>query len=128
MAASEVNLVQQWHTSLNEGAVDAMVALVDEAVEIVGPRGITQGADVVREWFGRANVRLIPLQYFHRGDTIVVEECGEWLSLETGEITGSQVVTTVFVVHNNLITRIARYDTLQTALTEGGLSETDKIG
>jgi hypothetical protein len=127
MTPSEITLVRQSHTSLNEGAVDAMVALVHDAVEIGGPRGVTQGAAIVRDWFGRANVRLIPLQFFHRGDTVVVEERGEWLSPDTGEITNSQVVATVFLVRDNLITRIARYDNLQITLTESSLTESDKL-
>jgi hypothetical protein len=127
MESSKVDLVRQWHTALNEGAIDAMVALVDEAVEVGGPRGMTQGAGVVRDWFGRANVHLIPLQLFHGGDTVVVEERGEWLSPDTGEITSFQIVATIFIVRDNLITRIMRYDTLETALTEAGLTEADKI-
>ena len=125
--ASALDIVQQWHSALNTGAVDAMVALVHEAVEIGGPRGTTSGADVVREWFGRANVRLHPLQFFARDNIVVVEENGEWLAPETGEVTGQQIIATVFQVRGGLITRLARYDDLETALRAGNLSRTDVV-
>jgi hypothetical protein len=124
---SALNIVARWHTALNTGQVDQMVELVHPEVEAGGPRGKTQGAAVVKEWFGRANIRLIPLRYFNRQNVVVVEEQGEWLSPETGQITGSQVVASVFVVTDGLIASILRYDNLEIALREGGLDWSDEI-
>jgi hypothetical protein len=122
-----LQLIQAWHTALNTGDVDQLVALVDPNVEIVGPRGTVSGAQVVREWFGRANVRFTPKTYFGRGDTFVVEALGEWISPETSEVTGSQMASTVFIIHNSLITYIARYDALDTALQNANLAQSDVI-
>ncbi len=116
--ASELEIVTRWHTALNAGDVDTLVALVDPQVEVGGPRGTTQGAEVIREWFGRANVRLVPLKILARPKAIIVEEQGDWLSSETGEVTNSQKVATVFEVRNQLISRIMRYADLETALKE----------
>ena len=127
MQPSALDIVRKWHAALNEGNVDELVMLVQPDVEIEGPRGVTSGVDVVREWFGRANVRMQPLRYFQRGDVVVVEQLGEWLSPETREVTSSQPVSTLFTVSNGLISRIARYDTLVTALEKAQLSESDIV-
>jgi ketosteroid isomerase-like protein len=126
--ASALDIVNTWHTALNTGDVDQLVALVDDEVEVGGARGSMRGAQVVREWFGRANVRLYPLRSFQHENRVVVEERGEWQSPDTGEVTGTQTVATHFIVDNrNHITRIMRYDDLVTALQEAGLSEIDEI-
>ncbi len=124
---SPLVIVADWHTALNDGRVERLVEMVKPDVEVGGPRGKTRGAEVVREWFGRANIRLWPLQYFARQDTVIVEEKGEWLAPETGQVTGSQTVATVFKVKDGLIAAILRYDTIETALKAGGLGWADEI-
>lgn len=123
----ELDTVLQWHTALNSGAVDPLVALVDPQVEVGGARGSSHGANIVREWFGRANVRLYVLRVFHRAHAVVVEERGEWRHPDTGEVTGTQTVATHFVVQADHISRIMRYHDLATALTQAGLSESDEV-
>ncbi len=119
-------IVQKWHDALNRGDVDRMVALVHQDVVVGGPRGKTSGIQVVRQWFGRANVRLVPLTYFGTGQTIVVEEKGEWIDPANGQVTGSQTVATLFTVEGNLITSIVRHDQVEAALSEAGLTLSDK--
>jgi len=121
-----LTIVYEWHTALNTGNVDQLVALVTSDVEVGGARGSSQGASVVRDWFGRANVQLHPLRAFHRGGQAVVEERGEWRA-PTGELTGSQTVATHFTVVNDQISRIMRYDDLATALTSAGLNQADEV-
>lgn len=123
--STAVDIVQEWHRALNAGEVDAMVALVDENVVVGGPHGTTSGAAVVREWFGRANVRLIPLTYFARGQVVVVEEEGQWMDAGTGAVTSSQGVATHFVVGDGVITSIRRHDMLDSALAEAKLTAAD---
>jgi hypothetical protein len=82
----------------------------------------------VSEWFGRANLHLLPQRWFGDGNQIVVEELGQWRSPETGEITGSQVVATLFHVNEDgLITRIIRHDVLEAALEDACLSLEDQV-
>jgi hypothetical protein len=124
---SELNIVHEWHTALNNGDADQLVALVHRDVEVGGPRGTTSGRQVVREWFGRANVHLDPRRFFNRKNTVVVEELGEWLSPDTGLVINSQIVATLFVVNDGLISSIMRYADLETALKEASLGESDKV-
>jgi hypothetical protein len=119
-------LVRQWHEALNQGDLATVMNLVHDDVVVGGPRGTASGAALVREWFGRANVRLYPLIYFANGQTVVVEQNGEWLDPASGEVTGQQRVSTHFVVAEGLITHIARYDQLEDALSEAGLTISDR--
>lgn len=124
--SSPKEIVQKWHDALNSEDVEGMVALVHHDVKIGGPRGSTSGTEIMREWFGRAHVRLYPLVYYQRQQTIVVEEQGEWRDATTGEITGSQKVATIFMVEDELITSIVRLDQIENALSEAGLTTADR--
>lgn len=121
-----LDIIYAWHTALNTGDVDRLVALVTSDVEVGGARGLSRGAQIVRDWFGRANVHLHPLRAYQRGNQVVVEERSEWHA-PTGEITGTQTVATHFVLTDNLISRIMRYDDLATALNAASLSEADEV-
>jgi len=76
--ANEVDVVLSWHEALNAGNPDALAALTDEAAEVGGPRGTGRGVALVRDWAGRAGVRLDPRRVLHRGDAVVVEEVARW--------------------------------------------------
>ena len=126
LVATPVRLVAEWHQALNGGDVERLVALTDPDVELVGPRGTTRGAALLREWVGRANLRLVPGQLFHWGNTVVVEEAAEWREGETGAPIGTATVATVFVVRGNRIVTVARHDNLATALGAAGLDASDE--
>ena len=123
----EIQIVRDWHLALNACNVDRLVGLVDQDVTIVGPRGQTQGAQVVREWFGRANLRMYPTRFFQHGSTVVVEAAAQWRDPETGTVTGNGIVGVVFEVRDGRLTHIARYDNLAAALAAASLSETDEL-
>ncbi len=126
-ARAELDLVRRWHAALNGDVSDTVTALVAPDVEVGGPRGTTRGAEVVREWFGRANIHLFPLRCFARGTTVVVEQRGEWLSEDRSAVASTQTVATVFTVSSGLITRIMRYPDLESALKAAALTETDAV-
>lgn len=74
MNAPELRVVEAWHKALNDGAVDRLVELSHPEIEIGGPRGTGQGAQLLREWVDRANIRLKLRRIFHHADTVVVEQ------------------------------------------------------
>ncbi len=122
-----LSLVQEWHAALNSGDVDRLVAVVQPDVEMGGPRGVMAGAQALREWVARANIRLHPLAIYGRGPVAVVEERGQWLAQDSGDVIGDQVVASVFEVTDGRIGRIMRYDSVANALAAAGLSEDDRI-
>lgn len=123
VVAPEVGVVAAWHEALNAGDTERLVDLSHPDVEMGGPRGPARGADVLRQWVDRANVRLVPSRYFHDGAKVVVEEGAEWRSSETGEVIGAGTVASVFVVRDERVASVSRHDGLASALSAAGLGE-----
>lgn len=122
-----IRTVQAWHQALNRQDKEALAILVKDDVKIGGPRGSVEGRHVMMEWLDRARVSFIPKRYFAKDPIVVVEALGEWHAPETDEVTGNQTVATVFVVEDNLITSISRYEHLKDAFEASGLNERDEI-
>ena len=114
----EIQTVIAWHDALNDGDVERLVALSHPEVEVGGPRGSAHGAQILREWVDRANIRLEPGRTFHEANTVVVEEGAEWQSAGPRNV---QRVASVFVVNNGLVTSVVRYPDLKSALRAANL-------
>lgn len=127
MSVTEVAVVRAWHQALNAGDLDRLAALSAEDVEVGGPRGASRGAQVLREWVGRAGIRLEPQRLFHREQTVVVEQAAEWRAAETGEVTGQQTPASVFIVRDGKVASVIRYPDLAAALAATGLGEADEV-
>lgn len=121
-----IDMIQRWHDAVNAGDVETALALLSTNVEIGGPRGSGRGADRVRDWVGRAGIRLEPAQYYHRGDATVVEQVARWNDTATGQPGEPQTVYTAFQVRDGRISRILRFDSLDDALQASGLSADDR--
>ena len=123
MNAPELRVVEAWHKALNAGEVDHLVELSHPEVEVGGPRGTGRGAQLLREWVDRANIRLKLRRIFQHADTVVVEQWAQWRSTDTGQVIGSQTVGSVFVVRDGRVTRVVRYPELADALGATNLDE-----
>ncbi len=123
MSTAELRVVEAWHEALNGGEVDRLVELSHPEVEVGGPRGTGRGAQLLREWVDRANIRLEPRRIFHHADTVVVEQWAQWRSADTGQVIGSQTVSSVFVVRDGRVTHVMRYSDLADALGATDLDE-----
>ena len=53
MMASEIQRIEVFHTALNADNVNERLSLVDEDVEVGGPRGSGRGAPLLKEWGDR---------------------------------------------------------------------------
>jgi ketosteroid isomerase-like protein len=127
VTAPEVRIVKDWHEALN-GDPDRLVELSHPDVEVGGPRGSGHGTRLLDEWVDRANISLEPRRFFHRAETVVVEEEAEWRSAETGEATGSQTAGSVFVVRDGRVARVMRYDDLAGALRAANIDGSHEVG
>ena len=114
----EIQTVIAWHDALNTGDVERLVALSHPDVEVGGPRGSAHGAQILREWVDRTNIRLEPGRTFREANTVVAEQGAEWQSAEPG---GVQGVASVFVVSDGLVTSVVRYPDLAPALRAANL-------
>lgn len=115
--------VALWHEALNSGDADRLVELSHPEIEMGGPRGPARGEAVLREWVERANVKLEPTRLFQNAERVVAEQRAEWRDGETGEVTGTRTVASVFVVRDGRVKRVSRYETLAEALGAAGLDE-----
>ena len=124
--ANSVTMVQAWLDAVNTQNIDGLIALSDPNIEIIGPRGSGYGHQLLRDWLGRAGLRLETLRVFARGDAVVVEQHGVWRSVETGDVTGERDIASRFRVDGERIVQFARYDSLSEALAEAGLTFADE--
>ena len=125
--ASQIRIVEAWHEALNSRDIDRLVSLSHKDIEIGGPRGTARGTKVLQEWVDRANIRLLPLRVFYQDDTLVVQQAAEWRSAETEEVIGSQTVASVFVVGEDQVTSVSRYDDLTNALQMANLDDSQEV-
>ena len=125
MAAEHVDIVHAWHDALNAGDIEHLVALSSNDIEVGGPRGSGHGAALLRQWFDRAGIYIEPRQFFHRGQTVVVEQYATWHAPEAGTSADPQGVASVFVVRGGRVASVTRYADLASALEASGLTEAD---
>jgi ketosteroid isomerase-like protein len=116
--AGATQTVREWHAALNSGALERLLALSTDDVEVGGPRGVGRGSQLLREWFGRAGVRMTPRRVFARGDVVVVEEGAVW----PGE-TVEQTVASAFRVRDGRVSSVVRYADVDAALAAAGIDE-----
>ncbi len=119
-------VVEAWQEAVNRQDIEGVVALSSPDIELVGPRGSGRGPQLLRDWFGLAGLRLETLRVFARGSVVVVAQRGLWRSIETGGVTGEADIAACFRVEGQRVARVARYDSLDVALAEAGLTDADE--
>jgi hypothetical protein len=124
---SPVQIVEAWQRAANEANAEQLLELSDSNIEIVGPRGIATGHEILREWLRRAGITLRTRQLYVRENTVVADQQGVWRSTETGEIVGKANVATHFQVSSGRVAYLARYDNLDEALQKAGLTLNDVV-
>lgn len=119
--------VQSWLSAANEQNIEQLLAVSDENIEIVGPRGVAMGHQILREWMGRAGLTLTSRRFFADGEAVVAAQHGVWRDADTGDIKGEADVASSFRVSNGKVIRYARFDDLASALADVGLTEANGI-
>ena len=125
---SPLAIVQAWQDAANAQDVDRLLDLSDPDIEVIGPGGSGRGHQLLRDWLGRAGLRLQTRRAFARGDAVVLAQHGVWRSVETGEVTGEAEVAARFRVNGQRVVQFARHDSLDAALAEAGLDHSDDSG
>jgi hypothetical protein len=118
-----VSVVQSWQEAANAAESDRLLSLSDEQIEIIGPRGSAYGHDILSQWLARAGLTVEAKRVFAHDDAVVVEQRGIWRNVDTGETMGEADLASSFRVENGRVKRYARFETLEAALADVGLSE-----
>ena len=126
MNRDRFEIVRAWHQAVIWGDADALVALCDDDIEIVGPRGSACGNAVLRDWLGRAGIRLEPRRWFASPTELVVEQVATWRG-QDGRVTDPEIIASSFKVENGLVRRTVRYGSLSEGITATGLTLSDEI-
>ena len=119
-------IVQAWQDAANAQDVDRLLDLSDPDIEVIGPGGSGRGHQLLRDWLGRAGLRLQTRRAFARGDAVVLAQHGVWRSIETGDVIGEAAVASRFRVAGQRVVQFARHDSLDAALAEAGLDYSDE--
>ncbi len=121
-----VAVVEAWQDAANRQDIDGLLAVSDAAIELVGPRGVGRGHQLLRDWLGRAGLQLTTLRVFARGSAVVVEQRGVWRAVDSGEAMGERTLASRFMVDGGRVTQFERYDHLDDALAGASLSYKDE--
>ncbi len=124
-----IAVVAAWHDAVNTGDATRLAAVLDDDVELLGPRGTSTGRAVVIDWLARAGITLDPRRFFGREGRVVVEQRAIWRDPETGQPGEPQTVASTFLVDvdTGRVCHIARYGDLTTALATADLDASDEI-
>jgi hypothetical protein len=124
-----IAVVAAWHDAVNAGDATRLAAVLDEDIELLGPRGASTGRATVIDWLARAGITLDPRRIFGREGRVVVEQQAIWRDPETGQSGEPQTVASTFLVDADTgrVRHIARYPDLTTALAAADLDASDEI-
>src|SRR5262249_9931828 len=121
------DVVRRWLDAANRQDADALLALSDPDIEVVGPRGSARGHQALREWLARAGLAVETRRAFSRGDVVVLAQHGVWRSPASGEVVGAADMASSFWLGGGRVVRYARYDDLAVALKQAGLELSDEV-
>lgn len=122
-----VEMAQAWTEAVNARDVDALRRVASPDVEVVGPRGVARGHEVLAQWLDRAGATFATRRLFARGSVAVLEQAGTWLSEDTGQRPSRATVAVVLREERGQIVFFARHDALGAALAATGLSAADEV-
>ena len=120
-------LVQAWQDAVNHKDVHRLLELSTPDIEVVGPRGSGYGNQLLLDWLKRAGLHLTTLRAFAHNNVVVVSQHGVWHNIGSGEVVSEADIASRFRIEGDRIAQFARYDTLDTALSDAGLSYNDEI-
>lgn len=123
MSDSSLSIALAWLDAVNARDTERLLKLSDPEIEIVGPRGMARGHQILREWMRHAWLEFETLRTVENGDAVVVRQHTIWRNVETGEVIGEHETASQFRIAGGRIAFYARHDSPEEALTAAGLEE-----
>lgn len=117
-----IRIVNAWVAAVNRGDADEAVALSTPDIEIAGPHGDARGHQALSDWLSRAGVQLETKETYVGEEAIVLHQRAIWRRAGTGEVVSEATVATRFHVTDGKVDAVSRYDYLDVALAEAGLT------
>jgi hypothetical protein len=127
MKRETVKFVEAWQDASNRQDVKRLLELSDPNIEIVGPRGVARGHQILSEWINRAGLTLETFRTFAKDGVVIMVQHGTWRSAKTHNEESKADVATVFRVADGKVIYLARYDTLEEAVSKTNLTINDEV-
>jgi SnoaL-like domain len=127
VAISGADAARTFIQALNDGDLDALVAVLDPEVEIQASRGIVIGHDEARRWAtrkpsGDLHQRLVLDSIRDEGKHVIAFTRREWFWRDGGDVADAQDLAIVATIGDDgLITRWQPFDSRDEALQAVGV-------
>jgi hypothetical protein len=120
-----LQVVEAWVQAVNARDVPAAMARTSGSVEMRGPRGASRGQPAVRDWIEKTGIRLDTERAFVRDDHVVLLQRATWRD-RVGLVVAEGSMTHHFVVAGERVAFVGRYETLEDALRDTGMTVDDE--
>lgn len=122
MMIEPIKLAERFTDYVNEQNVDGVLSVTDHNVELISPGKSVAGHEMLAEWVKGSGMQLETLNKFAKGNRVIFEQ----LAKKQGE-PGESHIFNYFEMDDKKIHRIGRFDELDEAFGESGLSESDQV-
>ncbi|MDQ0429859.1 hypothetical protein QOZ98_002687 [Planomicrobium stackebrandtii] len=119
---NNIRVAEQWTTGVNERDIKGVLKVSDPHIELIGPRGIAEGHDILQQWIKESGIKMETQDYYAKGNEVVCVQKATWEN-QNGHVT----IYTFMDIRNGKVHRLGRYDTLDDAFGQCQLSEEDKV-
>ncbi|MEZ0480798.1 nuclear transport factor 2 family protein [Planococcus sp. SSTMD024] len=122
MMIEPIKLADRFTNYVNDQDVDGVLSVTDHNVELISPGKSAAGHETLAEWVKESGIQLETLNKFAKGNRVIFEQ----LAKKQGQ-PGESHIFNYFEMDDKKIHRIGRFDELDEAFGESGLSENDQV-
>jgi len=128
MSLGKLAVVERWLDAVNRADLPTLLALTDDDLELVGPRGRGRGKELLEQWLARAGFRAEPVRWFcGANEQVVVEQIAQWSAPDASGASPPKRVSSSFTVRDERVARFQRFDELALALRAAGMGVEDEV-
>ena len=122
MMIEPIKLAERFTDYVNAQDVDGVLSVTDPNVELISPGKSAAGHETLAEWVKESGMQLETVNKYAKGNRVIFEQ----LAKKRGQ-SGESHIFNYFEMDDRKIHRIGRFDELDEAFGESGLSESDQV-
>lgn len=122
MMIEPLKLAESFTDYVNRQDIEGVLSVTDHNVELISPGKSVAGHETLAEWVKESGIQLTTLNRFAKGNQVIFEQ----LAKHKGQH-GEVHIFTYMQMDDKKIHRIGRFDELDEAFGESGLSEDDQV-
>lgn len=119
---NNIKIAERWTTGVNERNIKDVLEVSDPHIELVGPRGVAEGHNILQQWIKESGIKMETQDYYAKGNEVVCVQRATWEN-QNGHVT----IYTFMEIRDGKVHRLGRYDTLDDAFGQCELSEEDRV-